>query len=150
MHSIMVKYTQMQGGEKECVVLKAIIVDDEAPARSELRYMLDEHGQVEVVAEAASVREAIEKLLSSLLLQITSEYTAVGITSAIPGIKNEAMNTAKALKNAICSLRLSSPAIPRMNDTNTTAISAAPGCPPQRTNTEAAVPVHITNLSIIL
>jgi two-component system response regulator LytT len=44
------------------VVLKAIIVDDEAPARSELKFLLDELGQTEVVAEAASVREAIEKL----------------------------------------------------------------------------------------
>ena len=43
-------------------MLKAIIVDDEAPARSELRFLLDEVGQVDVVAEAASVREAIEKL----------------------------------------------------------------------------------------
>ncbi|MBQ3301246.1 MAG: response regulator transcription factor [Eggerthellaceae bacterium] len=43
-------------------MLKAMIVDDEAPARSELRYLLDEVGQVEVVAEAANVREAIEKL----------------------------------------------------------------------------------------
>lgn len=43
-------------------MLKAIIVDDEAPARSELKYLLDEHEQVEVVAEAASVREAVEKL----------------------------------------------------------------------------------------
>lgn len=43
-------------------MLKAIIVDDEAPARSELRYLLGEVGQVEVVAEASNVREAIEKL----------------------------------------------------------------------------------------
>jgi two-component system response regulator LytT len=43
-------------------MLKAIIVDDEAPARSELRFLLDETGQVEVVAEAANVREAIERL----------------------------------------------------------------------------------------
>ena len=43
-------------------MLRAIIVDDEAPARSELRFLLDETGQVEVVAEAASVREAIEQL----------------------------------------------------------------------------------------
>ena len=43
-------------------MLKAMIVDDEAPARSELRYLLDETGQTEIVAEAASVREAIEKL----------------------------------------------------------------------------------------
>lgn len=41
---------------------KAMIVDDEAPARSELKYLLDELGQTEVVAEAASVREAVEKL----------------------------------------------------------------------------------------
>lgn len=43
-------------------MLKAIIVDDEAPARSELKYLLDELGQTEVVAEASSVRSAIEKL----------------------------------------------------------------------------------------
>ncbi|MBR2790853.1 MAG: response regulator transcription factor [Eggerthellaceae bacterium] len=43
-------------------MLKAMIVDDEAPARSELRFLLDEVGKTEVVAEAASVREAIEKM----------------------------------------------------------------------------------------
>ncbi|MCL2826127.1 MAG: response regulator, partial [Eggerthellaceae bacterium] len=43
-------------------MLKAIIVDDEAPARSELKYLLDELDQTEVVAEAANVRDAIEKL----------------------------------------------------------------------------------------
>lgn len=43
-------------------MLKAIIVDDEAPARSELKFLLDELGQTEIVAEAASVREAIEQL----------------------------------------------------------------------------------------
>ena len=43
-------------------MLKDMIVDDEAPARSEMRFLLDELGQAEVVAEAASVRDAIEKL----------------------------------------------------------------------------------------
>lgn len=43
-------------------MLKAIIVDDEAPARSELAFLLGEVGNVEVVAEAANVREAIERL----------------------------------------------------------------------------------------
>lgn len=43
-------------------MIRAIIVDDEAPARSELRFLLDETGKVEVVAEAANVREAIERL----------------------------------------------------------------------------------------
>ncbi|MDR1087787.1 MAG: LytTR family DNA-binding domain-containing protein [Coriobacteriales bacterium] len=43
-------------------MIRAIIVDDEAPARSELRYLLESIGQVEVVAEASNVREAIERL----------------------------------------------------------------------------------------
>jgi two-component system response regulator LytT len=43
-------------------MIKAIIVDDEAPARSELKFLLDETRQVEVVAEATNVREAIERL----------------------------------------------------------------------------------------
>ena len=43
-------------------MLKAIIVDDEAPARSELAFMLEENGKVEVVAEASNVREALEQL----------------------------------------------------------------------------------------
>ena len=40
-------------------MIRALIVDDEAPARSELRYLLDTHGDVEVVGEASSVREAL-------------------------------------------------------------------------------------------
>ena len=43
-------------------MIKAILVDDEAPARSELRFLLDEIKQVEVVAEATNVREAIEQI----------------------------------------------------------------------------------------
>ena len=43
-------------------MLKAMIVDDEAPARSELRFMLDEVGDVEVAVEADNVRKAIESL----------------------------------------------------------------------------------------
>ncbi|MDR2587524.1 MAG: LytTR family DNA-binding domain-containing protein [Coriobacteriales bacterium] len=43
-------------------MIKAIIVDDESPARSELRFLLDETRQVQIVAEAANVREAIEQL----------------------------------------------------------------------------------------
>jgi len=41
-------------------VIRALLVDDEAPARSELRYLLGEHRDVEVVAEASNVREALE------------------------------------------------------------------------------------------
>jgi len=39
--------------------LLALIVDDEAPARAELRFLLGRIGDVEVVGEAASVREAL-------------------------------------------------------------------------------------------
>jgi DNA-binding LytR/AlgR family response regulator len=41
-------------------VIRALIVDDEAPARSELRYLLDAHRHVQVVGEAASALEAVE------------------------------------------------------------------------------------------
>jgi len=39
-------------------VIAAAVVDDEAPARSELRYLLSQHEDVEVVGEAASADEA--------------------------------------------------------------------------------------------
>ncbi len=43
-------------------MLRAIVVDDELPARSEMRYLLEGTGEVEVVAEAGNVRQAIERL----------------------------------------------------------------------------------------
>ena len=46
-------------GEK---LLKAIVVDDEAPARNELKCLLEEAGGVEVVAEASNASEAISSL----------------------------------------------------------------------------------------
>lgn len=45
--------------------LKALVVDDEAPARSELKYLLERTGEVEVVGEAGSGTEAL-KLVSGL------------------------------------------------------------------------------------
>jgi DNA-binding LytR/AlgR family response regulator len=42
------------------VTIRALIVDDEAPARSELRYLLEAHPDVDVVGEAASAAEALE------------------------------------------------------------------------------------------
>lgn len=41
-------------------MLKALLVDDEVPARSELRYLLGEAGGVEVVGEAGSATEALQ------------------------------------------------------------------------------------------
>ena len=40
--------------------MKAAVVDDEAPARAELRHLLGAHEDVEVVGEAASAQEAAE------------------------------------------------------------------------------------------
>jgi DNA-binding LytR/AlgR family response regulator len=40
--------------------IKALIVDDEAPARAELRYMLEKMTNVKVVGEATSAEEALE------------------------------------------------------------------------------------------
>lgn len=73
-------------------MLKAIIVDDEAPARSELRYLLDEVGQVEVVAGAANVREAIECLKSHacdmVFLDISMpEATGMQLADALQHLK---------------------------------------------------------------
>ena len=74
-------------------MLNAIIVDDEAPARSELRYLLGEVGGVEVVAEAASVREAIEKMQSYpvdvLFLDVSMpEVTGIQFAEALQRLKN--------------------------------------------------------------
>ena len=41
-------------------MLKALVVDDEAPARSELRYLLGECEGVEVVGEASNAIEALQ------------------------------------------------------------------------------------------
>jgi two-component system, LytTR family, response regulator len=40
-------------------LIRALLVDDEAPARSELRYLLAAHADVEVIGEAASAAEAL-------------------------------------------------------------------------------------------
>ena len=74
-------------------VLNAIIVDDEAPARSELRYLLGEVGGVEVLAEAASVREAIEKMQSYpvdvLFLDVSMpEVNGIQFAEALQRLKN--------------------------------------------------------------
>jgi two-component system response regulator LytT len=41
-------------------VIRALLVDDEAPARSELRYLLAEHADVQVAGEAAGAGEALD------------------------------------------------------------------------------------------
>lgn len=40
-------------------MISVLIVDDEKPAREEMRYLLDKHGDVEIIGEAGSVQEAL-------------------------------------------------------------------------------------------
>ena len=46
-------------------MLRAMIVDDEAPARSELRFLLEQTGKIGLINEASSVRSAIEMLMEN-------------------------------------------------------------------------------------
>ncbi|MBQ9069221.1 MAG: response regulator transcription factor [Eggerthellaceae bacterium] len=74
-------------------MIKALIVDDEAPARSELRFLLDEVGRVEVVAEASNVREAIDRLKAHpcdlVFLDINMpEATGLQLAEALQTLKN--------------------------------------------------------------
>jgi two-component system response regulator LytT len=60
-------------------VIRALLVDDEAPARSELRYLLAAHDDVEVVGEAASAAEALE-------LARSVRYDALFLDVEMPGL----------------------------------------------------------------
>jgi DNA-binding LytR/AlgR family response regulator len=60
-------------------VIRALLVDDEAPARSELRYLLATHPEIEVVGEAATAVEAL-KLASAV------PYDVVFIDIEMPGL----------------------------------------------------------------
>ncbi len=59
--------------------LRCLIVDDESPARDELRYLLDEHGGVQVVGSAATGEEAL------VLLQNVA-YDIVFLDIRMPGL----------------------------------------------------------------
>ena len=73
--------------------MRAMIVDDEAPARSELRFLLEETGRVEEIAEASSAREAVEKLMEGrpdvLFLDISMPKTnGMQLAEALHKLKN--------------------------------------------------------------
>src|SRR5690606_26499787 len=60
-------------------VIRALIVDDEYPARAELRYHLSRHDDVEITGEAVTAREAL-RLIRGL------EYDVVFLDIAMPGL----------------------------------------------------------------
>jgi two-component system response regulator LytT len=59
--------------------IRALLVDDEAPARSELRFLLGKHPEVNVVGEAASAAEA-------LALARAVHYDVVFLDVQMPGL----------------------------------------------------------------
>ncbi|ACV64480.1 two component transcriptional regulator, LytTR family [Desulfofarcimen acetoxidans DSM 771] len=59
--------------------LKTLIVDDEYPARQELRYALSEFDNVEIVGEAANAKEALS-LIKAL------DYTVLFLDISMPGM----------------------------------------------------------------
>ena len=74
-------------------MLRAMIVDDEAPARSELRFLLEQSGRVESIVEAASAREAVERLMEGrpdvLFLDISMPKTSgMQLADALHKLKN--------------------------------------------------------------
>ncbi len=73
--------------------MRAMIVDDEAPARSELRFLLEETGRLEEIIEATSARDAVEKLMESrvevMFLDISMPKTnGMQLAEALHKLKN--------------------------------------------------------------
>jgi two-component system LytT family response regulator len=48
--------------------IKAIIVDDERLARNELKKLLEQHPEIQIVDEASNVDEALKKLTYYVLI----------------------------------------------------------------------------------
>ncbi|MBQ6411426.1 MAG: response regulator transcription factor [Atopobiaceae bacterium] len=74
-------------------MLSAMIVDDEAPARSELRFLLEETGRVDSITEASSARETVEKLMEGrpdvLFMDISMpKTTGMQLAEALHRLKN--------------------------------------------------------------
>ena len=72
--------------------LRALIVDDEAPARDELRYLLAAHGDVEIVGEASGPDAAVE-------LARTKRPDVVFLDVEMPGASG--LGTAPLLNTAV-------------------------------------------------
>lgn len=71
--------------------IAALLVDDEAPARSELRYLLAAHADVVVVGEAASPAEAIPQLDGADVVFLDIEMPGITGLQAAPHIRDAAI-----------------------------------------------------------
>ena len=76
--------------------LRTLIVDDEYPARKELRYLLEKIDYIEVVGEAANAKEAMA-LISAL------DYAIIFLDIEMPGMSGiELSQTLQSLPNPPC------------------------------------------------
>lgn len=71
------------------MVLKALIVDDESPAREELRFRLHKYDDIEIIGEATNAREAL-RLIEAL------EYDVIFLDVQMPGMNG--LELARQLK----------------------------------------------------
>ena len=62
------------------MTIRAALVDDEAPARSELRYLLSRHPEVEIAGEAASAADAIALVRSAHVDVVFLDIELPGLT----------------------------------------------------------------------
>ena len=58
-----------------------MIVDDEAPARSELRFLLEETGRIDTIVEAASAREAVERMMEVRADELKNPRAVIFVTA---------------------------------------------------------------------
>jgi len=79
----------VQKERRFAMVLKALIVDDEYPARMELRYQLSQFPDVEIIGEATNAREA-------MLLINALDYDVIFLDVQMPGMTG--VELARSLK----------------------------------------------------
>lgn len=72
--------------------MRALLVDDEAPARAELRYLLSQHRDVEIAGEAATAGDALE-------LARATTPDVVFLDVELPGLSG--LETAPLLRSAV-------------------------------------------------
>ena len=65
--------------------MRAMIVDDEAPARSELKYLLEESGRVDLIVEATSARVRVDVMFLDISMPKTN---GMQLAEALHKLKN--------------------------------------------------------------
>jgi two-component system response regulator LytT len=68
-------------------MIRALLVDDEAPARSELRYLLAAHSDVEVIGEASSAAEALALVDNADVVFLDVEMPGLTGVAAAPIVR---------------------------------------------------------------